>query len=55
MTETPSAFMAALPEAMGDVLAELDAVHGSIEAYVRSIGVQAGSIDALAASMLTSP
>jgi len=55
MADTPSAFMAALPEAMGDVLAELDAAHGSIEAYVRSIGVQAGTIDSLAVSMLTSP
>jgi protein-tyrosine phosphatase len=55
MAETPSAFMAALPEAMGEVLASLDAEHGSIEAYVRHIGVRPGALDALAAALLTEP
>ena len=55
MADTPSAFMAALPEAMGDVLADLDAAHGSIGAYVRSIGVESATIDALAAALLTAP
>ncbi len=55
MAETPSMFLAALPESMGEVLDEIEASHGSIEAYVRSIGVSAASIESLAASLLTGP
>jgi protein-tyrosine phosphatase len=55
MAETPSAFMAALPEAMGEVLAEVDAVHGSVGDFVRSIGVSADTIETLAASLLVDP
>lgn len=55
MADTPSAFMAALPEAMDEVLTDLDAQHGSVEAYVRRIGVGAAALDALAASLLTDP
>ena len=55
MAEMPSTFLAALPESMGEVLDEIDASHGSIEAYVRSIGVSTASIESLAASLLTDP
>jgi protein-tyrosine phosphatase len=55
MADTPSAFMAALPEAMGEVLAELDAEYGSVDAYVRAIGVRDGAIDALASAVLVEP
>jgi len=55
MAETPSAFMAALPEAMGEVLAEIDASHGSIEAFVHSIGVSSSTLESLAASLLSQP
>jgi protein-tyrosine phosphatase len=55
MAETPSAFMAALPEAMGEVLDEIDAEHGSVETYVRHIGVRPQTIDALADHLLVQP
>lgn len=55
MADTPSAFMAALPEAMAEVLTELDVEYGSVEAYVRAIGVREGAIDALAAAFLAEP
>lgn len=55
MQETPSAFLAALPEALGEVLAGLEAEHGGIDRYVRSIGVADGSVDSLATQLLVSP
>lgn len=55
MADTPSAFLAALPEALGEVLAEVEAAHGSIDEFVRSIGVPPASIDALAAAFLAEP
>ncbi len=55
MADTPSAFMAALPEAMGEVLAGIDADHGSIEAYIHHIGVRPESIDVLADALLGEP
>ena len=39
MASIPPAYSAALPEAMGHILDGLRAEHGSIRAYVRSIGV----------------
>lgn len=53
MADAPSAFLAALPDALGDVFDELVHEHGSIHAYVTSIGVGADAIDALAAGFLT--
>ncbi|MFN8024188.1 MAG: tyrosine-protein phosphatase [Acidimicrobiales bacterium] len=55
MAETPSAFLAALPDALGDVLASIEAEHGSIGDYVGTIGVTPEVLDALAASFLTAP
>jgi protein-tyrosine phosphatase len=55
MGDTPTAFLAALPEALGEVLAEVEVAHGSVEAFVRSIGVSAASLDALASSFLGEP
>ncbi len=52
MAETPSAFLAALPEALGEVLDAIDASHGSIEHYVLSIGVAPESVASLAEQLL---
>lgn len=45
MAETPSAYLAALPEALDEVLEAVVARHGSVRDHVRAIGV---SDDALA-------
>lgn len=55
MADTPSAFMAALPESMGEILDDIETGHGTIGAYVRSIGVTADTIDTLAAELLVTP
>ena len=55
MADTPSAFMAALPESMGEILDDIETGHGTIEAYVRSIGVAADTVDTLAAELLVTP
>ena len=52
IADAPSAFLAALPEALGDLHDDLVAEHGSIRAYVRAIGVRDESVDALAAALL---
>ena len=52
MAEVPSAFLAALPEALGEVLDAVVAEHGTIRDYVTSIGVPPSALDALAASLL---
>ncbi len=52
MAETPSAFLAALPDALGEVLDAVVAEHGSIREYVVSIGVAPEVLDALAATVL---
>ena len=49
---TPSAFLAALPDALGEVLDAVVAEHGTIRGYVESIGVAPEAIDALAAALL---
>ena len=53
MADVPSGFLAALPEALGEVIDELAMSHGSIEQYVLSIGVSPTSLAALAAAFLT--
>lgn len=55
MVETPSAFMAALPEAMGEVLDGITAEHGSVEQYVLHIGAAPASLEALAEHLLVAP
>lgn len=52
MAETPSAFLAALPEALGEVLDAVVDQHGTIRDHVVSIGVAPADLDALAASLL---
>ena len=47
MTSQPPEYLEAPREAMGTFLDEVDARHGSIEGYVRGLGVEARSIDAL--------
>ncbi len=55
MAETPSAFLMALPAALGEVLDGLAQQHGTIDAYVRSIGVSAAALQSLADQLLVNP
>jgi protein-tyrosine phosphatase len=48
MADTPSAFLAALPEALDTVLDEVCALHGSIRGYVLALGVTERQLDVLA-------
>ncbi|MEY2444594.1 MAG: protein-tyrosine phosphatase [Ilumatobacteraceae bacterium] len=52
MATMPPAFTAALPEAMRHVIEELCAKHGSIRAYVRSIGVSDATLATLESVLL---
>jgi protein-tyrosine phosphatase len=52
IADTPPAFFVADPEAMRRVLDDVVARHGSVGAYVRSIGVDADVLDELAATLL---
>jgi len=52
MNDQPSAYLAAPPEAMGRLLAHVNAEYGSMTGYVNSIGIDADVIDALAESLL---
>jgi 5'-deoxynucleotidase YfbR-like HD superfamily hydrolase len=54
MLDAPSAFLAALPDALGEVLDRVVGT-GSVRDYVRSIGVSAASLDVLAAELLEPP
>jgi protein-tyrosine phosphatase len=49
----PAAFTAALPEAMRHIVDELTAEHGSIRAYVRSIGVGDDTLATLESVLLS--
>ena len=51
MATTPSAFLAALPEALDTVLDEVCDAHGSIRAFVLSLGVTDDELVALADAM----
>lgn len=55
LAEVPSAFMAALPGALGEVLDQLATQHGSVQQYVVSIGVDPAAIEALAGELLVDP
>jgi hypothetical protein len=55
MAETPSAFLAALPDALGEVLAAVEIEHGDIGRYVAAIGVTGDVIDTLADAFLSAP
>ena len=52
MNDQPSAYLAAPPEAMARLLTHVNAEYGSMTGYVKSIGVDSDSIDALAESLL---
>lgn len=52
MAETPSAYFAALPEALGEVLDGVVARHGSIRELVRAIGVSDDALASLGAQLL---
>ncbi|MGD9999912.1 MAG: tyrosine-protein phosphatase [Ilumatobacteraceae bacterium] len=52
MASAPPALLAAVPSALGEVLDGLDAEHGGVREYLRSIGVAAASLDALADQLL---
>jgi protein-tyrosine phosphatase len=53
--DVPSAFFAALPEAMSRLIDDLCAAHGSVRAFVRTLGVSEASLEALDAALLTTP
>lgn len=52
MASIPPAYTAALPEAMGHILDALRAEHGTIRAYVRSIGVTDDTLTTLESVLL---
>ncbi|MEY2580352.1 MAG: protein-tyrosine phosphatase [Ilumatobacteraceae bacterium] len=52
MASVPPAYTAALPEAMGHILDELCAEHGTIRGYVRSIGVTDATLATLESVLL---
>ena len=52
MNDAPSAFLASLPEAMGELLDGIVTEHGSVREFVRSIGVSDAAIESLAAQLL---
>lgn len=51
--DTPSTFLAAHPEAMQRLLDGIRADHGSIGGYLATVGVDASTLDALAAALTT--
>jgi protein-tyrosine phosphatase len=55
LADVPSWYMAALPDALGQVLERLATQHGSVLDYVLSIGVGAPVIEALATNLLVDP
>lgn len=55
IANAPTAFLAALPEALGEVLDDLVDEFGSINAYVTSIGVSPAKIESLAVAFLHHP
>jgi protein-tyrosine phosphatase len=55
VADVPSAFFAALPEAMLRLVDDLCAEHGSIRQFVRTLGVTDAALVALDAALLTTP
>ena len=53
LANTPVMFFAADPAAMSRVLTDIEAAHGSVRGYVRSIGVGPDVLAALEANLLT--
>jgi protein-tyrosine phosphatase len=53
LANTPVMFFAADPAAMSRVLGDIEAAHGSVRSYVRSIGVDEDVVAALEANLLT--
>jgi len=52
MADTPSAWMAAEPEAMLKVIAGIEAAHGTIRDYVLHIGVRPATLAHLETELL---
>jgi len=52
MASMPAAFTMALPDAMRHILEQLTVEHGSIRAYVRSIGVSEATLETLESVLL---
>ena len=52
LADTPSAFMAAEPEAMRKVIAGIEAAHGTIRDYALHIGIQPATLARLEAELL---
>ncbi len=52
MNDQPSAYLAAPPEAMDRLLAHVNSEYGSMTGYVKSIGIDADVIEALASVLL---
>jgi protein-tyrosine phosphatase len=52
MKDTPSAMLAALPDAMRGILDDLRTEHGTVRDYVESIGVAPSTIERLAAQLV---
>jgi protein-tyrosine phosphatase len=53
LAATPQVFFAADPLAMSRVLADIEAAHGSVRAYVQAIGLDDGALASLEAALLT--
>jgi protein-tyrosine phosphatase len=53
LAEIPPVFFAADPMAMARVLDDIEAAHGSVRGYVRSLGVDEGVLASLEANLLT--
>lgn len=55
MSDQPSAYLAAPPEAMARLLDHVNLEYGSMTGYVKSIGVETDHIEALSRSVLSEP
>jgi protein-tyrosine phosphatase len=53
LANTPVMFFAADPVAMSRVLTDIEAVHGSVRSYVRTLGIDDDVVTALEANLLT--
>ena len=53
LVKIPSMFFAADPEAMSRVLSDVEAAHGSVRAFVRTIGITPAEIASLEDNLLT--
>jgi hypothetical protein len=52
MNDQPSAYLAAPPEAMAQLLDHVNSEFGSMTGYVKSIGIETDVIESLSVSLL---